>query len=69
MFLADRLQHRGIYIGGTTYKILKMTPATPAELALAYTREWVTGNPKAILDLNILNSVVSHYKEGKKQLI
>jgi hypothetical protein len=69
MFLADRLLHRGIYIGGATYKIVKMTPNSLAELALAYTREWVTGNPKANLDLNILNAVVSHYKEAKKQLI
>jgi hypothetical protein len=68
MFLADRLQHRGIYIGGTTYKIVKMTPGTPAELALAYTREWVTGNPKANLNLNMLNAVVSHYKEAKKAI-
>jgi hypothetical protein len=69
MFLADRLHYRGIYIGGTTYKIVKMTPGTPAELALAYTREWVTGNPKANLNLNILNAVVTRYNEAKKQLI
>jgi hypothetical protein len=69
MFLADRLQHRGIYIGGATYKIVKMTPRSPAELALAYTREWVTGNPKANLDLNMLNAVVSRYKETTKLLL
>jgi hypothetical protein len=68
MFLADRLQHRGIYTGGATYKIVKMTPATPAELELTYTREWVTGNPKAMLNLNILNAVVSRYKEAIKAL-
>jgi hypothetical protein len=68
MFLADRLLHRGIYIGGTTYKIVKMTPQSPAELALAYTREWITGNPKSNLDLNILKAVVSRYNDAKKAL-
>jgi hypothetical protein len=69
MFLADRLQHRGIYIGGTTYKIVKMAPNSPAELALAYTQEWVTGNPKANLKIAILNAVDHCYNEAKKQLI
>jgi hypothetical protein len=45
-----------------------MTPNGPAELALAYTREWVTGNPKANLDLNMLNAVVHRYKEAKKAI-
>jgi hypothetical protein len=45
-----------------------MTPNSPAELALAYTREWVTGNSKANLHLNILNAVVSRYIEAKKAI-
>jgi hypothetical protein len=68
MFLAECLHDRGIYIRSTIFKIVKMTVSSPAELALAYTREWVTSNPKAYLDLNTLNAVVSRYKEAIKAI-
>jgi hypothetical protein len=50
-------------------KIVKMTPASPAELALAYTREWVTGNPISNLKISVLNDFIQRYKDAQKLLL
>jgi hypothetical protein len=54
---------------GTTYKIVKMTPNSPAELALAYTREWVTRNPISNLKISVLNDFIQRYKDAQKLLL
>lgn len=43
-FLMNRVSSRGLYIGGTTHLVLTMSVTSPTELAVAYHREWVTGN-------------------------
>jgi hypothetical protein len=56
-------------VRSTTYKIVKMTPNSPAELALAYTREWVTGNPISNLKISVLNDFIQRYKDAQKLLL
>ncbi|RYZ63029.1 MAG: hypothetical protein EOO14_00330 [Chitinophagaceae bacterium] len=41
--MASRFKGRGLYVGGTTHKIVQMTIKTPTDLAVAYKREWVKG--------------------------
>lgn len=45
--LIERVEGRGLYIGGVTHKILIMHITTPVELARAYTKEWVQGSATA----------------------
>ena len=62
--LADKVLARGLYVGGTTHKILKMDVKTPADLALAYHREWVTGNAKATITKDQLDNFLSMYRQA-----
>ena len=41
--LCDRVEARGLYIGGSTHLITHMAIATETDLATAYLREWVHG--------------------------
>lgn len=42
-FLIDRVQDRGLYVGGYARLIAKMNITTSTELAIAYKKDWVTG--------------------------
>jgi hypothetical protein len=42
-FLIDRVQDRGLYIGGYARLVAKMNITTATELAIAYKRDWVKG--------------------------
>lgn len=42
-FLIDRVQQRGLYIGGYAHLVAKMHITTGTELAIAYKRDWVKG--------------------------
>ena len=42
--LCDRVEARGLYIGGTTHLVTHVAIATEADLATAYLREWVHGS-------------------------
>jgi hypothetical protein len=46
-FLADRLQDRGLFVGGYAGKIAKIEIHTVEDLARAYWKEWVTGSRAA----------------------
>lgn len=65
-FLIGRLKARGLYVGGTTHKIVKMEVKTPNDLAIAYQREWVTGNAKYNPPANKINNFLSMYKQAQK---
>jgi hypothetical protein len=43
-FLADRVAGRGLFVGGTTSRVLTMKIDSPDDLVRAYHKEWVTGN-------------------------
>ena len=45
--LLERVQGRGLYIGGTTHHILNMAINTPHDLSRAYQKEWVKGSAAA----------------------
>jgi len=65
-FLIDRVQDRGLYIGGYARLIAKMRITTPTELAIAYNRDWVKGlkayNPTETEVANFL----SMYRQAAK---
>jgi hypothetical protein len=46
-FLADRVAGRGLFVGGTTSRVLTMKIDSPDDLVRAYHKEWVTGNKDA----------------------
>lgn len=46
-FLLDRVEHRGIYIGGVAIPISNMMVATETDLCTAYVREWASGRHDA----------------------
>lgn len=64
-FLMDRVKKRGLYIGGTTHRIIKMTIKTPEDWALAYWRDWVKGNPTIPLPDSKKRDYVSMLKQGE----
>ncbi len=63
-FLCNRVQARGLYIGGTTHQVTHMAIATPEDLAVAYQREWVTGNKDAEPDAAALAGFLSMYRQA-----
>lgn len=69
-FLLERVEARGLYIGGTTHLITKVKINTPAELALNYKREWAAGDknwkPKTEEDLLGLRNFESMYRQAVK---
>lgn len=46
-FLLDRVHERGIYVGGQTHLVLKMSVPNTDELVRAYYKDWVTGSAQA----------------------
>ena len=64
-FLADRVQARGLYVGGKTHKILTMDVPNEKELARAYYKEWVKGDPKAEPSKEALSNFLSMYNQAK----
>lgn len=68
-FLIDRVQARGLYIGGTTHKIIKMKVTSVNHLAAAYQREWVKGNPNAVPTPQELQNFLSMYKQAKERFL
>jgi len=68
-FLIDRVQDRGLYVGGYARLVAKMNITTATELAIAYKRDWVKGlrgyNPTEEEVANFL----SMYKQAQKIFI
>jgi len=65
-FLADRIQARGLYIGGTTSKVVTMSPWSPTDLARAYHKEWVKGDPAAEPSPNQMAAFLSMYEQARR---
>ena len=68
-FMCDRLQGRGLYIGGFAKKIADMQIATKYDLAAAYYKEWVTGEKSYKPTLDEAASFVSMYNQSLKAFI
>ena len=64
--LADKLQDRGIYVGGTTHLITKVFINDSVELSEVYAREWVHGSADYKISLNEMMNFTSMYKQAEK---
>lgn len=62
--LADRVQARGLYIGGITHKVVRIRIDTPEDFVVAYKREWVTGNPHYIPTESEMKNIAGTYRQG-----
>lgn len=65
-FLVERVQARGLYIGGYAHLVAKMDIKYPEELCLAYKRDWVTGNKKYLPTETELKAFLSMYHQAEK---
>ena len=65
-FLIDRIKARGLFVGGTTNKVVKMQINTPETWVLAYWREWVTGNAKAQIPDKERSGLLKMYQQGEQ---
>lgn len=65
-FLSGRLQARGLFVGGTTHKIVTMEVKTPVDLARAYIYEWVTGDANAKPSNNQIDNFLLIYRQSEK---
>lgn len=63
--LMGRLQARGLYIGGTTHKVLKMEIHSVENLARAYKKEWAAGNPEAEPSSEAVKAFKSIYSQAQ----
>lgn len=68
-FLLERVENRGLYVGGITHKITNLAISTPENLAYAYKKEWVTGNAFYIPSQNEIDSFISMYRQATKLFI
>lgn len=64
--LTERLQGRGLYVGGTTHKILTMPVHDSTDLARAYVKEWVKGSPSAEPNDQELKNFISMYNQASR---
>jgi len=65
-FLVDRVEDRGLYIGGYARLVAKMDIKNPDDLCVAYKRDWVTGNKKYNPTVGEWDSFMSIYKQAAK---
>lgn len=63
-FLVDRVESRGLYVGGTTHLVVQMHVANDHDLARAYTKEWVIGSAAAEPNAQALSSFLSMYGQA-----
>lgn len=62
--LADRVEKRGLYVGGNTHKIVSMRVEDPVDFVMAYKRDWVTGNPNYKPTKREYKDIGSTYEKG-----
>lgn len=68
--LLDRMQGRGIYVGGTTHKIwVGQHIDNKEELARAYYKEWVRGDKNAEPSEQAMKNYISMYNQAEKLFI
>ncbi|MEJ0016843.1 MAG: hypothetical protein WDN25_09780 [Acetobacteraceae bacterium] len=63
-FLTDRVQSRGLFVGGTTHKVVTMTVRDERELARAYHKEWVSGSAAAEPSGAAMDGFLSMYRQA-----
>lgn len=63
-FLMQRIEGRGLYIGGMTHDFLTMTINTADDLARAYHKEWVTGSAVSEPGVAEKEAFVSMYRQA-----
>lgn len=68
-FLVDRVQSRGLYVGGKTHKILEMDVVDENQLARAYYKEWVKGDAKAEPSPEAKGNFISMYHQAQALFI
>ena len=68
-YLANRIQARGIYIGGSTNSVYsKIEIKTPKDLANAYYKEWVKGDKFATPSVIDYKGLISLYISAVKDI-
>lgn len=65
-FLCEKVQVRGLFVGGTTHKITSIVVKNETDLAVAYNREWVTGQANYIPTKDEVSNFVSMYKQAAR---
>lgn len=65
-FTCERLQARGLYVGGFAKKIAQMQINSPSNLASAYYKEWVEGEANYHIKEAELEDFVSMYTQASK---
>lgn len=65
-FMCERIQARGIYLGGTTKKITNYTIDSVSTLCKAYYQEWVEGDPKYHPTDTELDDFIFMYNQSMK---
>lgn len=65
-FLCERLQVRGMYIGGFSYKYYKKDVTNADTLAACYDAEWVFGNNTRRSKPEDIDGFISMYKQAAK---
>lgn len=63
-FLTDRVESRGLFVGGSTHVTLQMTVDSPQALAAAYYKEWVKGDAKYTATSKEVSDFVSMYHQA-----
>lgn len=67
--LADKMQGRGLYIGGDTKKIWVQHIDNVTELARAYKKEWVSGSATVEPSQPEINNFTSMYNQAVKLFV
>ena len=67
--LYERIEGRGLYIGGDTHKIWKYHIGSVQDLARAYKKEWVSGSAAAEPSDTELAAFISMYRQGEKLFV
>lgn len=63
-FLIDRIQSRGLYVGGTCNVIKQGYIADPEDWCKFYWKSWVLGKEDAEIPKSELSGLLSMYKQG-----
>lgn len=63
-FLIDRVEARGLYIGGAPHLVVRMMIATERDLARAYHKEWVSGSASSEPGAQELANFLSMYAQA-----
>ena len=68
-FTLERIQARGLYVGGYAHKVSKRTVKDAADLADIYKEEWVSGSSLANPSATELASFLSMYRQAAQLFV